>query len=160
MRPMVCHPRFISRRLPHLCSNTNRFSTLFVSTLPPDYVNRVWDLFLYEGTGIYHGSATPSDSPPGVPFLLRVGFAVMTCCRRQILGATSPEVVLDYLQHPLPGWLPSTPEGFLTLAHSVKMKDDDIRKNRLKMEAQVKRQAQAQTPRHLPITTSISLPRS
>jgi hypothetical protein len=39
------------------------------------------------------------------------------------------------------------------------MKDDDIRKNRIKMEAQVKKQSQAQTPRHLPITTHISLPR-
>ncbi|KAF9446705.1 RabGAP/TBC [Macrolepiota fuliginosa MF-IS2] len=120
------------------------FSALFVSALPPEYVNRVWDLFLYEG----------------IPLLFRVGFAVLTCCRRQILGATSSDVVLDYLQHPSPGWLPSTPEGFLSLAHSVKMKDDDMRKTRLKMEAQVKRQAQAQTPRHLPITTSISLPRS
>lgn len=83
----------------------------------------------------------------------------MTCCRRQILGATSPDIVLQYLQHPSSGWLPSTPDGFLSLAHSVKMKDDDVRKNRLKMEAQVKRQAHAQNPRNLPITTTISLPR-
>ena len=26
-----------------------RFSTLFVGTLPPDYLNRVWDIFLFEG---------------------------------------------------------------------------------------------------------------
>lgn len=97
--------------------------------------------------------------PLGIPLLLRVGLAVMICCRRQILGAISAEVALQYLRHPSPGWLPSSPDGFLTLVNSVKMKDDDIRKTRLKMEAQVKRQAQAQNPRHLPITTTISLPR-
>ncbi|XP_006457379.1 hypothetical protein AGABI2DRAFT_123249 [Agaricus bisporus var. bisporus H97] len=73
--------------------------------------------------------------------------------------ATSADDVLQYLSHPPAGWLPSTPDGFLSLVHSVKMKDDDIRKTRLKMEAQVKRQVQAQNPRHLPITTTISLPR-
>lgn len=83
----------------------------------------------------------------------------MICCQRQILGATSADDVLQYLSHPPAGWLPSTPDGFLSLVHSVKMKDDDIRKTRLKMEAQVKRQVQAQNPRHLPITTTISLPR-
>lgn len=146
--------------LSHLCWNTNRFSTLFVSALPPEYVNRVWDLFLYEGMSIVHLRNVALRNFIGIPFLLRVGFAVMTCCRRQILGATSPEVILTYLQHPSPGWLPSTPEGFLSLVNSVKMKDDDIRKNRIKMEAQVKRQTQAQPPRHLPIATNISLLRS
>ncbi|KAF5346504.1 hypothetical protein D9756_010105 [Leucocoprinus leucothites] len=119
------------------------FSTLFASTLPPEYVNRVWDVFLFEG----------------IPFLLRIGFAIMICCRRQILGATSPDVVLEYLHHPSPNWLPSTPDGFLSLAYSVKMKDDDVRKSRVKMEAQVKKQAQS-LPRHLPAGTEISLPRT
>lgn len=29
---------------------SHRFSTLFVGTLPIDYLHRVWDIFLYEGT--------------------------------------------------------------------------------------------------------------
>jgi len=27
-----------------------RFSSLFVGTLPVDYLHRIWDVFLYEGT--------------------------------------------------------------------------------------------------------------
>ncbi|TFK32573.1 rab-GTPase-TBC domain-containing protein [Crucibulum laeve] len=117
------------------------FTSLFVGTLPPEYLNRVWDIFLYEG----------------VPFLFRVAMALVTCCRRQILDTKSEETLLKMLHHPPPTWLPPTPEGFLSLVFSVKLKDDDVRKQRVKMEAQVKRQTQ------MPRSTgagSISLPRS
>ncbi|KAF5361144.1 hypothetical protein D9758_009039 [Tetrapyrgos nigripes] len=122
----------------NLCSPW--FCTLFVGVIPGDYVTRVWDLFLYEG----------------VPFLIRVGLAITYCCRRAILEATSEAAVLQYLKRPSATWLPPSPEAFVTLALSFKVKDDDVRKQRVKMEAQVKRQTQA------PPRTSgnaISLPR-
>ncbi|CAA7263558.1 unnamed protein product [Cyclocybe aegerita] len=119
------------------------FSTLFVGTLPPEYLNRVWDLFLYEG----------------IPFLLRVALALMICCRRKLLDATSEEVVLQTLAQPPSAWLPATLDAFLSLAFSVKLKDDDIRKQRVKMEAQVKRQTQAPRPSNVG-GAGISLPRT
>lgn len=117
------------------------FSSLFVGTLPPEYLNRVWDLFLYEG----------------VPFLIRIGLALISCLRRQILESTNDEAVLHMLHHISPLALPPSPDNFIASTLSVKLKDDDIRKQRVKMEAQVKRQTQA--PR-LPSSGSISLPRS
>ncbi|KAJ3507830.1 hypothetical protein NLJ89_g6085 [Agrocybe chaxingu] len=119
------------------------FSTLFVGTLPPEYLNRVWDLFLFEG----------------IPFLLRVALALMICCRRRLLDATSEEVVLQTLSQPPSAWLPAAPDAFLSLAFSVKLKDDDIRKQRVKMEAQVKRQTQAPRPSNVG-GAGISLPRT
>jgi len=108
------------------------FSTLFVDALPLDYLNRVWDLFLLEG----------------IPFLFRVGLALFHCCRRQVLEAINQESLFDVLNHPSPNWLPPSPDAFIALAYSVKVKDDDVRKQRIKMEAQIKRQTQ--TPRANP----------
>ncbi|ESK95565.1 hypothetical protein Moror_12639 [Moniliophthora roreri MCA 2997] len=122
----------------HICAPW--FSTLFVGCLPSDYVNRVWDFFLYEG----------------IPFLIRVGLAIIYCCRRALLDATSEELVLRYLRQPSPNWLPPSADAFISLTLSFKLKDDDIRKQRIKMEAQVKRQVQ-QAPRST--TGAISLPR-
>ncbi|KAJ3729380.1 rab-GTPase-TBC domain-containing protein [Lentinula raphanica] len=119
------------------------FTTLFVSSLPGDYVNRVWDLFLYEG----------------VPILIRVGLAILYCCRRAILEATSEDAVLYYLKRPQPTWLPPSPDAFMTLAFSFKVKDDDVRKQRIKMEKQVKKQAQSQGVRLVANGSGISLPR-
>ncbi|KAF4566020.1 hypothetical protein EYR36_011434 [Pleurotus pulmonarius] len=116
------------------------FTSLFVNTLPSSYIQRVWDLFLFEG----------------IPFLVRVGLALISTCRRQILEATSAEAVLQLLHHPPSSLLLSTPDAFLSLLNSFKLKDDDFRKQRIKMEAQVKRQTQA--PR-APATSSISLPK-
>ncbi|KAJ7043133.1 rab-GTPase-TBC domain-containing protein [Mycena alexandri] len=118
------------------------FSTLFVDALPLDYLNRVWDLFLFEG----------------IPFLFRVGLALFHCCRRQVLEAINQESLFDVLNHPSPNWLPPSPDAFIALAYSVKVKDDDVRKQRIKMEAQVKRQTQ--TPRTKPAASrTLSGPR-
>ncbi|KAF5376822.1 hypothetical protein D9757_008893 [Collybiopsis confluens] len=119
------------------------FTTLFVGSLPGDYVNRVWDLFLYEG----------------VPILIRVGLAIIYCCRRAILEATSEDAVLQYLKRPAATWLPPSPDAFVTLAFSFKLKDDDVRKQRVKMEKQVKKQAQGQGTRFIANGSGISLPR-
>ncbi|KAF8956630.1 rab-GTPase-TBC domain-containing protein [Flammula alnicola] len=118
------------------------FSTLFVGTLPPEYLNRVWDLFLFEG----------------VPFLLRVALALVSCCRRRLLESTSDDAVLQLLRRPPAALLPPTPDAFLALAFAVKLKDDDMRKQRVKMEAQVKRQTQV--PRTASTSGMISLPRT
>ncbi|KAF9459090.1 rab-GTPase-TBC domain-containing protein [Collybia nuda] len=118
------------------------FTSLFVGTLPNDYLNRVWDIFLLEG----------------VPFLIRVALALISCLRRQILESTSEESLLSLLQRPPPSFLPATADAFISLSMSVKLKDDDVRKQRIKMEAQVKRQTQ--TPRLVSTPGAISLPRS
>ncbi|KAG6841034.1 hypothetical protein C0991_002496 [Blastosporella zonata] len=89
------------------------FTSLFVGSLPSDYLNRVWDIFLFEALG-----------------------AVL---------------------RPAPELLPTSPEALITLALAVKFKDDDFRKQRVKLEAQAKRQTQA--PRTA-VSTSISLPRT
>ncbi|KII83924.1 hypothetical protein PLICRDRAFT_118717 [Plicaturopsis crispa FD-325 SS-3] len=115
------------------------FTNLFAESLPTEYLLRVWDIFFFEG----------------IPFLFRVGLALFQCCRRQLLDATGEQAVMLNLLHPQPNSLPPTAEAFVTLAHSMKLKDDDLRKQRVKMEAQVKRQAQSRVP-----GGSISLPRS
>ncbi|KAH7920391.1 RabGAP TBC [Leucogyrophana mollusca] len=124
------------------------FSTLYVGSLPVDYLHRIWDLFLYEG----------------VTFLFRVGLALVQCVRHLILQATSEEAALEYLTHPPLACLPSSADAFLALTLSMKLKDDDVRKQRIKMEAQVKRQTQVRTLSTNGIsgmqTASISLPKS
>ncbi|KAI0353295.1 RabGAP/TBC [Trametes cingulata] len=119
------------------------FMAVFADTLPPDYLLRVWDVFLFEG----------------VTFLFRAGLAIFIGCRRVVLQSTSPEAVLDVLCHPPPTALPLNPEAFIELAFSIKLKDDDVRKQRNKLEAQIKRRTQ---PRASPLasTPTISLPKS
>ncbi|EIW75700.1 RabGAP TBC [Coniophora puteana RWD-64-598 SS2] len=102
------------------------FSGLFVGTLSVEFLHRVWDVFLFEG----------------VPFLFRVGLALIQCTRHLLLQATSEEAVIQTLRHPPSSCLPSTADGFLALALAMKLKDDEVRKQRVKMEAQVKRQTQ------------------
>ncbi|KAH7905445.1 RabGAP TBC [Hygrophoropsis aurantiaca] len=124
------------------------FSTLFVGSLPVEFLHRIWDLFLYEG----------------VTFLFRVGLALTQCVRHLLLQATSEEAALEYLAHPPLACLPSTADAFISQALSMKLKDDDVRKQRVKMEAQVKRQTQVRTLSTNGVsgmqTASISLPKS
>jgi hypothetical protein len=54
----------------------------------------------------------------------------------------SEESLLALLLHPPQSFLPATPEAFLSLTLSVNLKGDDMRKQCVKMEAQVKRQTQ------------------
>lgn len=98
-------------------------------------------------------------SPPvlGIPFLIRVGLVLMHCCRRAILEFSSEESILNCLKRPSAHWLPATPEAFISLVLAVRLKDDAVRKQRTKMEAQVKRQTQ--TTRMMS-NAPISLPRS
>ncbi|TFK48093.1 hypothetical protein OE88DRAFT_1665186 [Heliocybe sulcata] len=121
------------------------FCSIFAHALPPDTLHRVWDVFLYEG----------------VVFLLRVGLAVAASCRKLIMESTKADAAVNILRNPPPNCLPANPEAFIAMALGMKLKDDDIRKQRNKMEAQVKKQAQrsASTP-GTPQTSAISLPRA
>jgi hypothetical protein len=121
------------------------FSTLFVGCLSVDHLHRLWDIFLYDG----------------IPYLFRVGLVVVNCVRHLLLQASTEEAALAHLVHPPPACLPSAME-FLVLAANVKLKDDDIRKQRVKMEQQLKRTTQVRPPNgvsHVQ-TTAISLPKT
>ncbi len=73
---------------------------------------------------------------------------------------TSDKMVLDIIRHPPLRILPPSPDALVSLALDQKLKDDDVRKQRIKMEAQVKRQTQAQVPRKSTTIATISLPRT
>ncbi|THH28126.1 hypothetical protein EUX98_g6054 [Antrodiella citrinella] len=117
------------------------FTALFVDMLPPEHLRRVWDIFLSEG----------------VVFLFRAGLAIFCCCKQALLDANSHDAVMAILLNPPASILPSHADAFIEVAFSLKMKDDDIRKLRNKMEAQVKRNTQSRIDVSRP---SISLPRT
>jgi len=103
------------------------FSSLFGLVLPPEHLTRVWDIFLYEGPA----------------FLFRVGIVLFFYIRRGVLeGQHTPPTLLSALHsRPSPSsGFPADPEAFIEAAFSVKLKDDDIRKQRTKMEEQARRQ--------------------
>ncbi|CCM03483.1 uncharacterized protein FIBRA_05617 [Fibroporia radiculosa] len=124
------------------------FTTVFADCFPMSYLHRVWDLFLYEG----------------VTFLFRVGLAVASCCRQALLRCKGCDELLAILARPPRRSLPPTPDSFLELAIAAKVRDEDLRKQRSKMEAQVKRQTQSRSSLssagHRGSNPPISLPRS
>lgn len=137
------------------------FKSLFVGCLPQEDLTRTWDMFLYDGTYLtLHIFESRSDerARTGIPFLMRVGLSIISFVRRQLLECRSEEAALPMLHRPPPHVLPPTPENYLSFVYSVKLKDDDLKKQRVKIEAQVKRQTQ-QPPRPGNTAGSISLPR-
>lgn len=89
-------------------------------------------------------SLSYADLPtPGMVFLLRVGLAIVTCCHRTLLGIRQEAEALNILIHPPSFLISSTPDLLVELANSFRLKDDDIRKQRVKLEAQVKLQTQS-----------------
>ena len=101
--------------------------------------------------------------------MYRVGLAVIQCCKTQFQqGSPNRDTVLRTLLHPPASLLPSSPDAFLEMAATVKLKDDDVRKQRGKLEAgQMKKLIQGRggvggsEVRSLrPSISSISLPRS
>jgi hypothetical protein len=141
-----------------------RFSTLFVGCLSVDHLHRLWDIFLYDGELsplIRSIVENRRANLVGIPYLFRVGLVVVNCVRHLLLQASTEEAALAHLVHPPPACLPSAME-FLVLAANVKLKDDDIRKQRVKMEQQLKRTTQVRPPNgvsHVQ-TTAISLPKT
>lgn len=79
----------------------------------------------------------------GVVFLFRIGLALVTCCRRAIRDMRSEADALSLLERPPPFLLSSTPSALVELSSSFRIKDEDIRKQRVKLEAQMKRQTQS-----------------
>ncbi|KIJ28878.1 hypothetical protein M422DRAFT_189175 [Sphaerobolus stellatus SS14] len=104
------------------------FSSAFAGVLPLEHLHRVWDLFFYEG----------------IPLLFRTGLAIFSYARPYLLnGPMDPSVTpKDYLLHPPAEIFPTNPEEFINQVLNVRLKDDDIRKARVKMEAAAKQQQQ------------------
>lgn len=96
----------------------------------------------------------------GVPFLFRVGLALLTCCRRPLLEAQSRDRALSILSQVPVQCLPSNGDELIELAMSKRLKDDDIRKARSKVDAQKKRSISARFLKSSANPgTPISLPR-
>jgi hypothetical protein len=76
-------------------------------------------------------------------FLLRIGLAIVTCCHRTLLGVHQEAEALSVLIRPPPSLISSSPEVLIELANSFKIKDDDIRKQRVKLEAQIRLRTQS-----------------
>ncbi|KAF7798221.1 hypothetical protein EIP86_009438 [Pleurotus ostreatoroseus] len=139
---------FIDMAIPPASLCRPWFTALFMEALPSEHAQRVWDIFMFDG----------------VAFLIRAGLAIIQCCKHQILKTPDREAILNTLLHPPASLLPTSPDAFLEMAAAVKLKDDDVRKQRIKLEAQVKRQTQARG-HTVQVTASgvpppISLPRS
>lgn len=71
-------------------------------------------------------------------FLIRIGLAIVTCCHRTLLGLHQESEALSILTRPPPFLISSSPESLIELANSFRIKDDNIRKQRVKLEAQIK----------------------
>ncbi|KAJ1308840.1 hypothetical protein OPQ81_004528 [Rhizoctonia solani] len=98
----------------------------FVGVVPLEYSSRIWDIFLFEG----------------VPFLFRIGLALLGCLKKQILALNpkSSPGALDCLLSILPQALPTDPDQLIASAYAVKFKDDDMRKMRPKIESQLRKE--------------------
>ena len=76
-------------------------------------------------------------------FLIRIGLAIVTCCHRTLLGLHQESEALSILTRPPPFLISSSPETLIELANSFRIKDDNIRKQRVKLEAQFKLRTQS-----------------
>jgi hypothetical protein len=76
-------------------------------------------------------------------FLIRIGLAIVTCCHRTLLGVHRESEVLSVLTRPPPFLISSSPETLIELANSFRIKDDSIRKQRVKLESQFKLRMQS-----------------
>ncbi|KAH7097871.1 RabGAP/TBC [Auriculariales sp. MPI-PUGE-AT-0066] len=94
------------------------FLSLFARTLPSEIQHRVWDIFLFEGP----------------TFLFRVGLALLHVVRRQIFsmqGMAVPQIIA-FLARPPPQAFHPDPEAFVQLCFTMKLKEDELRKARIK----------------------------
>ncbi|KAG8742341.1 hypothetical protein FRC10_001622 [Ceratobasidium sp. 414] len=107
------------------CKPCSRILSAFVAAVPHEYECRIWDIFLFEGA----------------PFLFRVALALLGYLKKQIMALTtkSSPGALAYLLSVSPQCLPSDPDQLIAAAYSVKFKDDDMRKMRPKIEAQLRK---------------------
>jgi hypothetical protein len=127
------------------------FSSLFAGVLPPDHLYRVWDILFYEGASAPRTKSTVHTymkSLSGSIYLFRVALALLTMCKSTLLSLnparTGPDAVLEILNRPPPSAIPQDPETFLNYTFTVKVRDDDLRKQRSKKEAQWKKERLSQ----------------
>jgi hypothetical protein len=88
---------------------------------------------------------------PDPTFLLRLGLAVLKLCRPFIMNAARcrcAEDAIPFLLKPPTSVLPTYPDAIISSALVVKFNEDDLRKFRTKVEAQVK---QRHPPRPTPL---------
>lgn len=108
------------------------FCCLFAGIIPPDHLHRVWDILFYEGS-IY---------------LFRVGLALMTLCKRPLMTLNAAQggqgAAIELLSRPPLSIIPQDPDSFISHTFIVKVRDDDLRKQRAKREAQWKKDRLAQ----------------
>ena len=84
--------------------------------------------------------------------------ALLTCTRRTLLDTKGADACLALLRRPPPALIADrTPDALVELALAAKLKDDDVRKQRIKMEAAVKLQTQ-HTRKPQGSSPAISLP--
>ncbi|OCB89507.1 RabGAP/TBC [Sanghuangporus baumii] len=144
--PQLAKKLFVDMSIPPLEICRTWLPSLFATTLPQDYVNRIWDVYFCEGP----------------PFLFRVALAILSCCRGAIESSSDRTAVLSYLSRPeTMSLLPEDPEEFVNLAMAVKIKDEDIKKQRVKVETELRRRTQSAQRNSAPrLVSSISLPRA
>ncbi|KAG8772414.1 hypothetical protein FRC12_003088 [Ceratobasidium sp. 428] len=104
----------------------------FVAAVPYEYGCRIWDVFLFEGA----------------PFLFRIALVILNCMKKQIMTLTpkSSPGALACLLSISPQCLPSDPDQLIAAAYSVRFKEDDMRKARPKIEAQLRKESGLSRP--------------
>ncbi|KAF8317455.1 RabGAP TBC [Clavulina sp. PMI_390] len=110
------------------------FTTIFACALPPSYLPRIWDTIMF-------------FSDP--TFILRLGLAMLKLCRPFIMDAArchSGEDARNYLIRPPLTVFPKDPDSILSIAFSLKMKEDELKKLRPKVEAQLKQRHPLRAP--------------
>ena len=88
---MVCYFSSHSVSLIIWSCHHYRFASLFTQSLPVEYLNRVRDIFLYEGDNYFHIYDIIHSWQmllPGVVFLFRVGLTLIHCCRNSPLSTS------------------------------------------------------------------------
>jgi len=85
----------------------------------------------------------------GPVLLFRLGLAVLTFCRSFILDTSqcrSSAEALAFLLQPPVDVFPSDPDHIVSTAMAAKLREDDIRKLRPKIEARLKKQTLVARP--------------
>lgn len=100
------------------------FAALFVNTLPNRYLYRVWDVFICDGAS----------------WLFRVALTLLLASKAYIMSSPtiSASDVLDYLFRPPSQVLPVDADAFVAACFAVKLKEDELRKLRPKIESSLK----------------------
>ncbi|EJT99136.1 RabGAP/TBC [Dacryopinax primogenitus] len=115
---------------PHLLCKA-WFASIFCSVLPPSHLQRVWDVYLLEGLG----------------FLFRTGLLILQSAKRHLMASpTFPASALSYLTRPPADLFDPDPESFINRVASMRMRDDELKRLRPKIEARLKQTNTPQRP--------------